>query len=61
MNGPVDVSSCSTQDARRRLTVDRNLLQVDTNTVVLSIAVEEHAELKKWVGAVLDTRNHATR
>ena len=30
--------------------VDRDLVQVDTNAMVLGIAVEEHAELQKWVG-----------
>ena len=35
-------------------------MQVDTNAVVLSIAVEEHAELEKRVGAVLDTWDHGT-
>ena len=29
--------------------------------MILSIAIEEHAELKKWVGTVLDTWNHAAR
>jgi len=40
-------------------TVDRYLVQIDTDTVVLSIAIEEHAELKQWVRAVFDTRDHA--
>jgi len=33
-------------------------VQVDTDTVVLGIAVEEHAELQQRVGRVLNTRNH---
>lgn len=39
--------------------VHGNLVQIDTDAVVLCVAVEEHAELKQWVGRVLDTRNHA--
>jgi len=35
-------------------------MQVDTNAVVLSITVEEHAELEKSVRAVLDTWDHGT-
>jgi len=35
-----------------------NLMQVDTNSVVLSITVKEHAELQERIRAVLDSRNH---
>lgn len=34
-------------------------MQVDTNAMVLGIAVEEHAELEKRVGRVFDTMDHA--
>lgn len=36
-----------------------HLVQVDADSVVLRIAVEEHAKLQKRIGAVLDARNHA--
>lgn len=39
-------------------TIGGNLVQVDTDAVVLSISVEEHAELQKRVWRVLDTRDH---
>jgi predicted transposase YbfD/YdcC len=44
--------------ARHERAVDRYLMQVDANAMVLRIAVEEHAELEQGVGAVLDARDH---
>lgn len=40
-------------------TVDGDLVEVDSNAMVLCIAVEEHAELEKGIRRVFDTRNHA--
>ena len=41
--------------------VDGNLVQIDTDAVILRIAIEEHAELEERVRRVLDTRDHAAR
>lgn len=41
--------------------VDGDLVQIDTDAVILGIAVEEHAELQQWVRAILDARYHASR
>ena len=40
--------------------VDRHLVQIDTDAMVLSITVKEHAELKKRVRAIFDTRHQTT-
>lgn len=36
-----------------------NLVQVDTNSMILRVSVEEHAELQEWIWAVFDTWHHA--
>ena len=41
--------------------VDGNLVQIDADTVILRIAVEEHAELEEWVRGILNTGDHAAR
>ena len=41
--------------------VDGNLVQIDSNAVILRIAVEEHAKLEKWVGRVLNAWDHTAR
>ena len=41
--------------------VDRDLVQIDTDTVILRVAVEEHAELEKRVRRVLNTGDQAAR
>ena len=41
--------------------VDGDLVQINTDAVVLRVAVEEHAELKEWVGRILDTWHQAAR
>ena len=41
--------------------IDGDLVQIDADTVILGIAVEEHAELKQWVRAIFDARYHASR
>ena len=41
--------------------VDGNLVQIDTDAVILRIAIEEHAKLQERVRRVLNTRNHAAR
>ena len=41
--------------------IDRHLMEIDPDAMVLGITVKEHTELKKWIWAVLDTRHHATR
>jgi hypothetical protein len=35
-------------------------MQIDTNPVILCITVEEHAELQQGIGAILDSRHHAS-
>ena len=39
--------------------IDRNLVEVYSNAMVLGVAVEEHAELEQRVGRVFDTGDHA--
>ena len=39
--------------------VYRDLVQIHTDAVVLSVAVEEHAELEQWVGRVFNAGDHA--
>ena len=41
--------------------VHRDLMQIDTDTVILGITVEEHAKLEQRVRAILDARYHASR
>ena len=41
--------------------VYRNLMQIDANTVELSVTVKEHTELEKRVWRIFDTRYQATR
>lgn len=36
-------------------------MQIDPNTVILDITVEEHAELQERIGTILDSGNHASR
>lgn len=40
-------------------TVDGDLVEVDTDAVILGVSVEEHAELEKRVGRILNAGNHA--
>lgn len=42
-------------------TVDGNLVEVDADSVILRIAVEEHAELQQGVRAVFNAGDHASR
>jgi hypothetical protein len=42
-------------------TLTWNLMQIDPNTVILDITVEEHAELQERIGTILDSGNHASR
>lgn len=39
--------------------IDGHLVEIDPDAMVLSVAVEEHAELKQGIGRILDTGNHA--
>jgi len=41
--------------------VDGNLVEVDPDTMVLSVAIEEHTELEQRVWRVFDARDHASR
>jgi len=52
------VSGCTGSFVWMKHTWD--LVVVDTNSMVLGITVEEHAELQEHVRAVLDTWNHGT-
>ena len=40
--------------------IDGDLMQIDADTVILCIAVEEHAKLEQWVRAILDARYQAS-
>lgn len=42
-------------------TINGHLMQVDANTMVLGIAVEEHAELEQRIWRILDAWHHASR
>ena len=35
-------------------------MQIHADAVVLRVAIKEHAELQERIGAVLNTRNHAS-
>lgn len=37
------------------------MVEVDANSVILRIAVEEHTELQQWVRAVFNAGDHAAR
>ena len=41
--------------------IDWNLMEVDTDAVVLRVAVEGHPELQERIGAIFDARNHRAR
>lgn len=45
--------------ARHEGTIDRHLMQIDADTVVLSITIKEHAELQQWIRTIFDTWDHA--
>ena len=40
--------------------VDGNLVKVHSDTMVLGVPIEEHAELEQRIGRVFDTRDHTT-
>ncbi len=47
--------------AGHKRAVDGNLVKVDANAMVLSVAIEEHTELEQRVWRVFDSRDHASR
>lgn len=47
--------------AGHKRAVDRHLMEVDADAVILSVTVEEHSKLKKRVRAIFDPWHHAAR
>lgn len=43
---------------RHKGTINRDVMQVYADAVILCISIEEHAELEQWVRGVLNTRYH---